>query len=100
MLRFAPQGSGLNSAPNRLLLMFSFCSPKHVSHVSGCRKSPRLCYPVQRVFRKYPCAGQDTAGIMDRGEMPVVWRAPSIPALGGVPRTALSPTHEEAGADG
>jgi hypothetical protein len=79
-----------------ILLLFAYT----VSHVSGCRKSPRLCYPVQRVFRKYPCAGYDTAGIMDRGEMPVVWRAPSIPALGGVPRTALSPTHEEAGADG
>jgi hypothetical protein len=59
-----------------------------------------LCYQVQRVFRKHPCASQDTAGIMDRGEMPVVRRAPSIHTLGGVPRTTLSPTHEEAGADG
>jgi hypothetical protein len=31
MLRFAPKGSGLNSAPNRLPLIFSFCSPTLIS---------------------------------------------------------------------
>ena len=74
MLRFPPKGSGLNSAPNRLSLIFSFCSPtlslmfpvaesRHdfVIRCKGCSENipaPVKTLPASWIAAKCPLCGE------------------------------------------